>query len=172
MHNPEPMLVPAIYVCNEFTKLKHYSAINLLSKCHPCHPNTSALGKLHKMVKHDEIIHLNVNLVALGSLSQKGNYFLSARVLLTVNGLYLHGLGQVWASQHQKQIRGRRRGCEPAAANVRLRPELNSVADCCMGGVIFSSRRSSFCQIKDFFSFFFDKNHFTNFQKVPASRNG
>jgi len=40
------------------------------------------------MVKHDEIIHLNVNLVTLGSLPQKGNYFLSARVLLTVNGLY------------------------------------------------------------------------------------
>jgi len=48
------MPVPAIYVCNEFTKLKHYSAMNLLSKCHP---NASALGKLHKMVKHDEIIH-------------------------------------------------------------------------------------------------------------------
>jgi len=26
--------------------------------------------------------------VTLGSLPQKGNYFLSARVLLTVNGLY------------------------------------------------------------------------------------
>jgi len=84
VHNLKPKPVPAIYVCNEFTKLKHYSAINLLSKCHP---NTSALGKLHKMVKHDEIIHLNVNLVTLGSLPQKGNYFLSARVLLTVNGL-------------------------------------------------------------------------------------
>jgi len=52
VHNPEPMLVPAIYVCNEFTKLKHYSAINLLSKCHP---QTSALGILHKMVKRDEM---------------------------------------------------------------------------------------------------------------------
>ena len=48
------MPVPAIYVCNEFTKLKHNSAINILSKCHP---NTSALGKSPKMVKHDEIIH-------------------------------------------------------------------------------------------------------------------
>jgi len=45
--------VPAIYVCNEFTKLKHYSAINLLSKCHP---NTSALGKSYKIVKLAEII--------------------------------------------------------------------------------------------------------------------
>ena len=44
--SPKPM--------DEFTKLKHYSAINLLSKCHP---NTSALGKLHKMVKLDGIIH-------------------------------------------------------------------------------------------------------------------
>jgi len=44
------------------------------------------------MVKHDEIIHLNVNLVTLGSLPQKGNYFLSARVLLTVNGLYIRVL--------------------------------------------------------------------------------
>ena len=34
VHNPEPMPVPAIYVCNEFTKLEHYSAINLFSKCH------------------------------------------------------------------------------------------------------------------------------------------
>jgi len=54
VHNPEQMPVPAIYVCNKFTKLKHYSAINLLSKCHP---NTSAQGKLHEMVKLDEIIH-------------------------------------------------------------------------------------------------------------------
>jgi len=47
VYNPEPMPVPAIYVCNEFTKLKHYSAINVLSNVYP---NTSALGKLHKMV--------------------------------------------------------------------------------------------------------------------------
>jgi len=48
------MPVPAIYVCNEFTKLKHYSAINVLSKCHL---NTSALGKSHEMVKLNEEIH-------------------------------------------------------------------------------------------------------------------
>jgi len=54
VHNLEPMPVPTIYVCNEFTKLKHYSAINLLSKCHL---NICALGKSHEMVKLDEIIH-------------------------------------------------------------------------------------------------------------------
>ena len=40
VHNLEPMPLPAIYGCNKF--VKHYSAINLLSKYHP---NTSALGK-------------------------------------------------------------------------------------------------------------------------------
>jgi len=54
MHNLEPMPVPAIYVCNEVTKLKLFSAINLLSKCHL---NTSAKGKSHEMVKIDEVIY-------------------------------------------------------------------------------------------------------------------
>jgi len=54
VHNSEPMPVPAIYVCDEFAKLKHYSVNNLLSKCHP---NTCAQGKLHKIVKIEEIIH-------------------------------------------------------------------------------------------------------------------
>jgi len=45
------MPVPALYVCNEFTKLEHYSGIDLLSKCH-----TSAQGILHEIVKLDEII--------------------------------------------------------------------------------------------------------------------
>jgi len=85
VHNSEPMPVPDIYVSNEFTKLKHYSAINLLSNCQT---NSSALGKLHKLVKIDEICNSpNVNVVNLGSLPQKGNYSLSARVPLTVNGL-------------------------------------------------------------------------------------
>jgi len=54
VHKSEPMPVPAIYVCNEFTKLKHYSAIHLSSKYRQ---NTTALGKLHKKVKLDEIIY-------------------------------------------------------------------------------------------------------------------
>jgi len=47
------MPVPALYVCNEFTKLEHYSGMDLLSKCHS---NTSAQGILHEIVKLDELI--------------------------------------------------------------------------------------------------------------------
>jgi len=75
VHNLEPMPLPAIYGCNKF--VKHYSTMNPLSKSNP---NTSALEKLHKMVKLDEIIHQTAYLITLGSLSQKGNYFLSATV--------------------------------------------------------------------------------------------
>ena len=52
VHNSEPMPVPAIYVCNEFTKLKHYSAINLVKVSPNC-----LCTEIHKMVKLNEIIY-------------------------------------------------------------------------------------------------------------------
>jgi len=79
------MPVPALYVCIEFTKLKYYSGMYLLSKYHS---NISAQEISHEIVKLDEITISNVYLMTLTSLLQTWNYFLSTKVTLAVIRLY------------------------------------------------------------------------------------